>query len=518
MPLSTIVKQNCKVCNKTAVEKNRIEFGSYKLITLECGHVTTEEVLAAVDYSSLTNDKGDKLMPFQIDTLRFAEQSDARCLIAHEQGLGKTVIADALLKLHWKELTPAIIVTKTTLKAQWMYSIVSWTGEKNIQTILSGKEIAIPGFDIYVTTYDMLKNVDMWKFVNARTLVLDECQAIKNHLSGRAKAVQKIGKDIEHIIGLSGTPIKNHAGEYFTILNLLQPTRFPEFERFLRTYCDSYETMYGYKVGGLTQPDRFREATKDFIIRYTQEEVLPDLFALKKPRKFQHVELDKKFNSAYEQAQRELEELFYKDDSEENTASQIAVMTKMRKICGLSKVFDCVDYVIDHILSTERKIVIFAHHHSVVDLLEQKINEWLINGSYNKAVVYRAGGDKERLVSEFSAANTPVMICSTLAAGEGLDGLQHICNDMIMLERQWNPANEEQVEGRLARIGQTKPVNFIYMIATGKIDEYFTELVEQKRAIVAGTLDGKEIQWEQQSLMKELAAILVSKGNKRFTL
>lgn len=518
MPLSTIVKTQCKQCNKTAIEKSRVEFSGYKLITLECGHVTTEEVLGTTDYASITNDKNDKLMPFQIETIKFAEASNGRCLIAHEQGLGKTVIANALLKLHWKSLTPTIIVTKTTLKAQWMHSIVSWTGEKRIQVILSSKELAIPGFDIYVTTYDMLKNESMFRVVAAKTLILDECQAIKNHLSGRAKACQKIGKDCEHIIALSGTPIKNHAGEYFTILNLLQPSRFNNFDRFVRYYCDSYETMYGWKVGGLSNVDRFRGETKDFIIRYTQEEVLPDLFALKQQRKFQHVELDKKFNNAYEQAQRELEELFYSDEDENTEANKMAVRNKMRKLCGLSKVFDCVDYITDHILSTSRKIVVFAHHHSVVDLLEQKINGWLADGNYNPAVVYRAGDDREARVNKFKDPNSMVMICSTQAAGEGLDGLQEVCNDMIMLERQWNPPNEEQAEGRLARIGQTKPVNFIYMIASGTIDEYFTELVEQKRKIFSSTMDGVEIQWQQQALMKELDAILVTRGNKRFTL
>ena len=44
------------------------------------------------------------------------------------------------------------------------------------------------------------------------------------------------------------------------------------------------------------------------------------------------------------------------------------------------------------------------------------------------------------------------MVASTLAAGEGLN-LQ-TCSDCVIHERQWNPANEEQVEGRFIRIGQ----------------------------------------------------------------
>ena len=108
------------------------------------------------------------------------------------------------------------------------------------------------------------------------------------------------------------------------------------------------------------------------------------------------------------------------------------------------------------------------------------------------------------------------MIASTLAAGEGLN-LQ-FCSDAVILERQWNPANEQQVEGRFHRFGQLNNVSITYMLASGTIDEYFTELVEIKRAIVAATLDNKEIAWNQQSLMRELAEVLVTRGKKAWSL
>jgi len=120
-------------------------------------------------------------------------------------------------------------------------------------------------------------------------------------------------------------------------------------------------------------------------------------------------------------------------------------------------------------------------------------------------------------VKEFKDDNSRrLMIASTLAAGEGLN-LQ-FCSDAIILERQWNPANEEQVEGRFHRFGQLNSVTITYMLASGTIDEYFTELVEIKRSIVAATMDKREIAWEQQSLMKELAEMLVSRGRKAWSL
>lgn len=517
MPLSSIIHKTCEACGKVAVETSRIEFGDYKLITLQCGHVSSEETLAATDYSSITSSDGRKLRPFQIEGVKFAERCNARCLIADEQGLGKTVQVTSLLKLHLEELSPALVVTKSSIKLQFMWEAIRWTGSRKVQVIQSSKEKALPGFDVYIVTYDLMKAEGMFDLVSIKTLIVDECQAIKNHLSGRAKAVQRIASTAEHIVGLSGTPIKNNAGEYFTILNILQPSRFPTYQGFLDRFCDSYWSGYGNKVGGLSNPELFREMTDDFIIRRTKSEVLPELPSLE--RRFHHVELGKKFSKAYEGASKELEELYYADEDENTMTSMIAVMTKLRQICGISKVTECVDFVTDHLLSTDRKIVIFVHHHAVANLLEGNLNSWLVAGNYEPCLNLTSslnGDDRSRMVKDFESSGRRVMIASTLAAGEGLN-LQ-FCSDAIMLERQWNPANEEQAEGRFHRFGQVNPVNVTYMLASETIDEYFTDLVEQKRAIVASTLDGQTIQWDQSSLVKELVSILVGKGAKKFTL
>lgn len=523
MAISSILKIKCPVCGKTAVEVSRFNIGKSSLVKLECGHLIASEKLV----SDSTDTKylkpfpdGRKLMPYQIDGVKFAEQSDVNCLIADEQGLGKTIQALAVLSYNLEALTPAVVVTKTTLKQQWLFEIVGIVGTRKVQILKTAKDKALPGFDIYIITYDILKNAEVFEFINVKTLVLDECQAIKNHLSGRAKAVQQIvsSHNIKHIMGLSGTPIKNNAGEYFTILNLLRPSRFPEYKRYLRTYCDSYETFYGDKTGGLKDAEYFHQQTSDFIIRRTKSEVLKDLPEL--TRRFHHVEFDKRLSAAYASANKELEELFYAEEDENTMTNMIAVMTKMRQIAGVSKVPAVVEFVTDHLLSTDRKITIFVHHHVVNNMLEAELNTWLRDGDYLPALLLTSdmSADKRAdAVQEFKDnPKRKVLIASTLAAGEGLN-LQ-FCSDSIMMERQWNPANEEQAEARFHRYGQKNNVNVTYAIATDTIDEYFTELVEQKRAIVANTLDGKVVNWEMNSLMKELASVLVQKGGKKWRL
>jgi len=89
MALSSIIKQTCDQCGKVAVEKSRIQFGSSKLITLECGPVVTESVMTSSGVAHILN--GTVLRPYQVEGVEFFERANGRALLADEQGLGKTV-------------------------------------------------------------------------------------------------------------------------------------------------------------------------------------------------------------------------------------------------------------------------------------------------------------------------------------------------------------------------------------------------------------------------------------------
>jgi len=524
MALTSIIRQQCKTCNKIAVEESRLKIGKTVIIKLVCGHILHSENLSSNNYDILVSSDNCRPRPYQIEAVKFGEEANCKFIIADEQGLGKTIQSLSLLRLHPEKLLPAVIVCPTTVKRQWMTEIHRWCGkgpEYLTQIIHSSKDRAIDGFMIYIVTYDMLKNDKIFEFLpenHIKTIIIDECQRIKNHLSDRAKAVQKVARNLDHIIPMSGTPIKNNAGEYFTVLNLVAPTRFPHYQRYIDNYCDSYSSGWGSKVGGLKDVDRFHADTKDIIIRRTKADVLPDLPAIE--RKFYHVELDRKLHKAYDASMKELEDALYGDDDSFSASTvKIAIMGKLRHITGISKVAECIDFTTEFLLSTERKLVIFTHHIDVMGMLENNLNIWCADGGYEKPLILHAGLDgtgRANLVEKFKNSQSRIMIASTLAAGEGLN-LQ-FCSDAIILERQWNPANEEQAEGRFHRFGQVNPVSITYMLATGTIDEYFTELVEVKRAIVSATLDGKTIEWNQQSLMKELAEVLVTRGRKAWSL
>lgn len=536
MALSTIIKQTCpavdketgKACGKIAVELTRVQLGNDWLITLECGHLVTEGRLGSKDdvYTSIVSSDGKTLMPYQIEGVKRIEAANARAILADMQGLGKTVQALSLIKLHSAELLPAVIFVPATVKLQWHHEVVRWCGREGFlcQVISNGKEFAAPGFNIYIVTYEMAKNDNIWQYVkdDIKFVVLDECQRIKNHLSERAKAVQRLCKNVPHILPMSGTPIKNNAGEYFTVLNLVQPRRYPNYTKFIEQECDSYNNGWGYKVGGLKNPQKFAEETKDFIIRRTKDEVLKDLPELR--RVFFHVELDGRVKKAYIDLIKQLDDVMYDDtlDGMAAGAAKIAIMAKMRHATGISKVGPVAERIKAFLEENpaERKLTIFMHHVDVMDLLEAECMPFLKEMGLSNPLKISgttSADNRAKMALRFrEEIKTRLLFATTLAAGEALN-LQ-FCSDAIIMEREWNPANEEQAESRFHRYGQINNVLIDYALVSETIDEYFTELVEQKRAIVSSTLDNKEYIWDQNSLMADLAMVLVTKGKKAWKL
>ena len=330
-----------------------------------------------------------------------------------------------------------------------------------------------------------------------------------------------------HIVALSGTPIKNHAGEYFPILNILHPERFNSQAQFERDFLDTYFTGYSYKIGGIKhwQTERFKELTSDFIIRFTRDEVLPDLPKIFRKNFF--VELGPEVESAYKKAYIEFKEEFEGDDfggkkSFSDQANLLAKLNRLRHITGLAKVKPLTDFVSEFLEDNERKIVLFVHHKDVGTGLFNNIKEVTNALKINPPLQLTSEMSNSQLGIQTDELfkndkNQRIMIASTLSAGEGKNW--QMCSDMIMVEHQWNPANEEQCEGRFPRPGSiAESINATYAIALGTPDEYLTEIKERKREICKKTMGNEAVTWNETSVIKELSEMLISKGGKRWNL
>lgn len=573
MPFLT---QKCPQCNKLAEYEKEFIIGSSKIVKFKCGHFIRQEHLVAEkrpeDVVSLD---GKKLFPYQCRGVEFGIASEGRCLISDEMGLGKTSQALIIMAMNEAKFMPFLGVVKSSLTKQWQYEAMRWIGEDCwVQVIKDKQDQFLPGMRGYIISYDMVRRfaesglgkkkskiidvsntltrvgfnfdrpeeyegpvltaseklakedsflIKQIKKLGIKTIVLDEVQQIKNTESKRTIYVRELCKEVEHIIALSGTPIKNNALEYFPILNILQPTMFPRFSSFQMNHCDTYFDGYKYKAGGLRYPKEFLEKTKNFIIRREMKDVKDELPTPQDPiaRNFSFHDMGKEVAKMYEDSLREMLDYMEEDSNAGSFASEgniLKYLTKMRHITGLAKIDPCIDHCMEFLGSCDRKMLIFVHHKDVAEILQMRLGSLMKELDLSEPIRFEAGQDAQKFVNDFKLGPR-IAIVSTLAGGEGMDGLQEFCSDLIVLERQWNPANEEQAEKRISqRIGQKNHVTGTYFVAVGTVDEFFSEIVERKREIVNKTLSGQAVVWSESSLIKELTERLQSEGLKRWSL
>lgn len=535
-----IIKKKCSKCgvNIDGIVSQRAVAGIRFVTYSPCSHEEMLPELKAFNYTQIISKDGKRLRPYQIDGVKFADTNQGRVLIADEMGVGKTWQAIAFLIAHQSEITKYAVIAKRSLAIQWAREIVRLGGVGLTPQIIDNENEYILPVKGYILSYDILAGTshertskngkkklvtrgiqDLDKFIeklDANVIIMDEVQHIKNHDSKRTQAVRKFARASRCVIGLSGTYIKNRASEAFPILNILNPARFPSFVHFDRKYLQTYWNGYATKEAGIKNLAAFESDTKDIVIRRTRKDVLPDLPAISRDTLF--CDLGAAVEQAYIDTMKEF--MAYHNDSGGDNAAQrssktLAYMSRMRHLAGLSKVEPAVEYIVDFLAETDRKLIVFVHHKDVAEILRTKLAQLAVDH-----LEIRSGlGNKERddIIQAFRFdASKRVIICSTLAAGEGIDGLQ-VASDVLFIERQWNPANEEQAEGRIVRSGQeAQKLSGTYIIAVGTIDEFFAELVEKKRSIMAQVLDGQDIKWDQSSILAELADILAMSGGRKW--
>jgi hypothetical protein len=195
----------------------------------------------------------------------------------------------------------------------------------------------------------------------------------------------------------------------------------------------------------------------------------------------------------------------------------IAMMAKMRHLVAVAKMPATLEYMDEFVEDTDRKIVVFAHHKDVQEMLFKELKEKY--GSEMPVLQYVSGMKSDQIhdiQTTFNENKRAIMVASTLAAGEGLN-LQTCC-DCILHERQWNPGKEEQAESRFVRIGsEATSVSAVYAHMEGltAIDASLDAIVERKRnQFHAAMNNGEQQKWSEDSIMKELADAIVS-GHRR---
>jgi len=357
---------------------------------------------------------------------------------------------------------------------------------------LSGDELTqeLSQADLVITTYGVaVRDREALSQIHWARVVCDEAQNIKNHATRQAQAVRAL--PAQSRIALTGTPVENHLGELWSIMDFTNPGLLGSAEKFREKYALPIE-----RNGDEAATENLKRITGPFVLRRlkTDKTIISDL-----PEK---QEMKVWCNLTQEQAslyQATVTDMMQRIEEATDEITRkglvLATMAKLKQVCnhpahllgdgsrlpGRSGKLQRLEEIADEVIAEGDKALCFTQYAEWGRMLQPHLAARL-----GCPVLYLHGGTPKKqrdvLVQQFQEMDEPaIFLLSLKAGGTGLN--LTAASHVIHVDRWWNPAVEDQATDRAFRIGQRKNVQVRKFVCVGTLEERIDAMIEEKKAL-----------------------------------
>ncbi|QPD02552.1 MAG: putative Helicase [Candidatus Nitrospira kreftii] len=446
-----------------------------------------------------------KVRPYQRDGyawLAFLYEHRFGACLADDMGLGKTLqticllaaIKEGRIKTACEVKGPHLVVVPTSLLFNWEQELARFAPGLTVH-VYSGSERKFDAGDgeVVLTTYGLARrDIDSLEQMAFHVIVFDEAQAVKNIRADTTGAVRRLKGRFK--IALTGTPLENHLGEYFSVMDLCVPGLLGEYDRFKKDLK---------RIAGRALHQVLRR-TRPFILRRTKAEILQDL-----PPKIEHevfLELTDRQKALYkqtvDQVRSTIDDAYRTKTSGQAQLIALTAILKLRQIClsprlltnQANETSPKLGFLVErlHVLRDEgHSALVFSQFTSFLDLVQEAcLRHGLL---YHRLDGSTAPTARKARVTAFQTGEQPsVFLLSLKAGGQGLNLTR--ASYVFHLDPWWNPAVERQASDRAHRIGQRQTVSIVRILMRHSIEEKMVALKQRKLelydAVMAGVVRG----------------------------
>ena len=432
-----------------------------------------------------------RLYPYQIEGTAFLAGT-GRALLADDMGLGKTLqaISAAVWLQEHENARKTLIVCPASLKQQWAREIKKFAGQEC--QIIQGPPPARSaqyrrdsGF--FIINYELLLRdlTVLNETLRPDLLVLDEAQRLKNWRTKIASAVKLVPSRYAFV--LSGTPLENRLEDLYSLMQVVDPKILGPLWRYMIDFhvTDERGKVLGYRNLSLLRqriapvmlrrdrrlvkdqlPDRINQRL-DVVMTAKQIELHNDamykagiIADIAKKRPLTPVEQNR-LMAALQQARMACNAAGLVDKKTEGSPKLDELAAILDELC----------------LQSGLKAVVFSQWEQMTRMVEERLRRMKLGFVRLHGGVPTA--KRGELMDRFREDDSVQVFISTDAGGVGLN-LQS-GSVLVNLDVPWNPAVLEQRNGRVHRLGQTRKVQIITMVAADSYEEHVLSLVQGKQ-------------------------------------
>ena len=443
-----------------------------------------------------------ELRPYQVrgySWLRFLRRWGLGGCLADDMGLGKTVQTLALIQHDWHERCrrPTLVVCPTSVVNNWEREAERFTPELPVlvhhgsdrEKGESFREEALSQA-VIISSYGLLfRDVDFLREIPWAGVVLDEAQNIKNPQTRRARAARSLEADYR--LALTGTPVQNHVGDLWSIMEFLNPGLLGSQREFKQRFFVPIQSG--------SRPDaarRLRRITRPFVLRRekTDSSIISDLPEKMEMKVF--CSLTPEQASLYAAVLGDMNRGLDAAEGIQRQGLVLGTLSKLKQVCnhpahflddnsavpGRSGKLARLKEMLEEVVEMEEQALVFTQFTVMGDLLKEHLQE-----TFGREVLFLHGGvpqkKRARMVDRFQEEGNrlPVFILSLKAGGTGLN--LTAANHVFHFDRWWNPAVEDQATDRAFRIGQHRNVEVHKFICAGTVEERIDAMIEKKKEV-----------------------------------
>ncbi len=445
---------------------------------------------------------GGELRAYQAEAagwLAFLDRADLGGCLAMDMGLGKTPTVLAHL-LATRGEGPALVVCPPAVLGNWATEAARFTPSLRVEVHHGTQRATAAGLaklathtDVVLTTYTTaMRDVDLLAPIDWRRVIVDEAQAIKNPSNDTAQALRQI--PARSRIAMTGTPVENGLGDLWAILDFTNPGLVGPRNDFI----EQLSRTSSAGEGGAAGEQALRALNGLLVFRRTKAEPAIAAELSDKIDVLDHCTLTPEQVGLYQAIIDGLLEGPLEDDVAKRKAHVLAAITHLKQVCdhpaaylhdddgslvGRSGKLERLEELVSSVFSAGERILVFTHFAT----WGEKMATYLTERTGVPIACYHGGlsrGTRDRLVKEFQSGSGPgALVLSLKAGGAGLN--LTAASHVVLYDRWWNPAVEDQARDRAWRIGQSRTVISHRLVCPGTIDERVEEVVAGKRHIAS---------------------------------
>ncbi len=433
-------------------------------------------------------------------------------ILADDMGLGKTVQTLTVfvidIVLGWSQTM--IVVCPASLKGNWSDEIEKFThnipyitlegtpDERAIQLLTFAQ---IEGPRILILNYELVeKHINDINLLSPDIAVFDEAHYLKNPKSKRTKAAHAINARRKFM--LTGTPMLNQVNELWSLLHMVNPSKFPKYWSFVNRFC-AFGGYMDKQIVGVKNEKRLKEDLQDVMLRRLKKDVLdlPEVQILER-----RVDLHPEQRKLYDQVIEDLILPMPGNAAPAAIENALVKFLRLKQICGTTQPFTGTDVSAKLDLATQDDLELLANGHRVVVFTQFRA----VQAAYLKRMgvmgypLFELNGDvpisaRNGVIKQWASTPKPgVLVCIIRVAGLGLNGMQ-VARHGSFIDEDFVPGINQQAIDRLNRIGasETQPIQIRKYVARKTIESRIQAILRSKQKTFENIVES-DSNWKQK--------------------